>query len=790
MDSRRAARHDDHLRARAARPRSRAPPSASPPPRSTRRSSARSTAQRSPSATRPSSTQACRSARTRSRVRATDADGNTDATPASFSWTVSAPPDTAAPQTSIASGAPAALTNATNASFSFTADEQGSTFSCSLDGGPFFLCTSPKSYANLSDGSHEFRVRATDAAGNLDGSPATHSWTVDTAAPQTTIGAGAPPATTGATTATFDFSSEAGATFQCSLDGAAFATCSSPKAYTALALGNHEFKVRATDAAGNVDGSPATHAWTVEPSCPADPVTVNANADTWVDQGSTATNKGTDSILKVQSKGPSNNVRSLIRFANPTLPANCAVRTATLRLYAGSYREGRTLQALRLTGAWDENAVTWASQPATAGTPGTVPSRSSAGYLEIDVRWQLQAIYDSAANHGFQIRDANENDDAEQQFHSREKGSEPPQLVVTFGAPDSRAPETTIDTKPEATTLSRSATFTFSADEQFATLECSLDGAAYAACTSPKQYSSLALGSHELRVRAIDPAGNVDATPATYSWSVVPDTTAPETALGSGAPPATTTSRVATFTFSGTDNADSAGQLTFECSLNGGAFTPCTSPKDYADLPVASHSFRVRAKDTTGNVDDSPASYFWTVQAAPPAVCDPPAVTLGADRDTWVLQSAPTSVHGGDSVLKVDSKSGNANARALVRFALPSTPAGCKVVSAKLRMYSGSYKEGRTLQALRLGATWMENSINWNNQPATTGTAASAQSRTSPGYVEWTVTGHVQAMYTGTNGGFLIRDASESGGGFEQSFNSREKGADNPPQLVVDFGPN
>jgi hypothetical protein len=105
-------------------------------------------------------------------------------------------------------------------------------------------------------------------------------------------------------------------------------------------------------------------------------------------------------------------------------------------------------------------------------------------------------------------------------------------------------------------------------------------------------------------------------------------------------------------------------------------------------------------------------------------------------------------------------------------------------------MYSGSYKEGRTLQAFRLGATWMENSVTWNNQPATTGTAVSAQSRTSPGYVEWAVTAQVQAMYTGTNGGFLIRDASESGSGFEQSFNSREKGTDNPPQLVVDFGPN
>jgi hypothetical protein len=46
----------------------------------------------------------------------------------------------------------------------------------------------------------------------------------------------------------------------------------------------------------------------------------------------------------------------------------------------------------------------------------------------------------------------------------------------------------------------------------------------------------------------------------------------------------------------------------------------------------------------------------------------------------------------------------------------------------------------------------------------------------------------VQAMYTSGNHGFLIRDANENGPGMEQSFNSREKGADNPPQLVINFG--
>lgn len=53
------------------------------------------------------------------------------------------------------------------------------------------------------------------------------------------------------------------------------------------------------------------------------------------------------------------------------------------------------------------------------------------------------------------------------------------------------------------------------------TFQCSLDGAAFVACSSPQAYVDLAPGSHELRVRAIDAAGNVDAAPATWAWNVV-----------------------------------------------------------------------------------------------------------------------------------------------------------------------------------------------------------------------------------------------------------------------------
>ena len=111
------------------------------------------------------------------RVRATDDAGNVQsASSRTFAF------DATEPETSIDS-TQADPTSSPNASFDFSSNEPGSTFECSLDGGPFSACTSPKSYLGLADGPHSFDVRATDSAGNTDGNPATAFWSVDTVDP-------------------------------------------------------------------------------------------------------------------------------------------------------------------------------------------------------------------------------------------------------------------------------------------------------------------------------------------------------------------------------------------------------------------------------------------------------------------------------------------------------------------------------------------------------------------------------------------------------------------------------
>jgi hypothetical protein len=116
---------------------------------------------------------------------------------------------------------------------------------------------------NPMQGIYQVTSRATDAAGNEEGTT-TITFTIDDTAPQTTIDS-PPPGTTQDPTPTFFFSSNEGnSTFECRVDGAPFANCSSPHTTAALSVGPHTFDVQAIDAAGNMDPTPASQSFTVE----------------------------------------------------------------------------------------------------------------------------------------------------------------------------------------------------------------------------------------------------------------------------------------------------------------------------------------------------------------------------------------------------------------------------------------------------------------------------------------------------------------------------------------------
>jgi hypothetical protein len=198
-----------------------------------------------------------------------------DPTPATYTWTV----DTQAPTVTIDSH-PQDPGPGKGASFGFHASE-AATFECSLvlTGSPdaFAGCMSGATLPELANGEYTFKVRATDLATNA-GVPVSFSWEVDnslndTTPPQTTIVA-RPPDPTPSQLAFFGYeSSEAGSSFECSLDGAGFSACPPTGAsYFGLANGPHSFQVRAIDASANVDPTPAGYSFSVAVVAPVIPL--------------------------------------------------------------------------------------------------------------------------------------------------------------------------------------------------------------------------------------------------------------------------------------------------------------------------------------------------------------------------------------------------------------------------------------------------------------------------------------------------------------------------------------
>src|SRR5207302_2250511 len=133
--------------------------------------------------------------------------------------------------------------------------------------------------------------------------------------------------------------------------------------------------------------------------------------------------------------------------------------------------------------------------------------------------------------------------------------------------------DTTIAAATPARSNSSSASFSFTSTKAGSSFACQLDASAFAACASPQSYSGLADGSHTFQVRATDPAGNTDPTPASYTWTV--DTTPPDTTI-TAAPPARSHSSSASFSFTATD----AGS-TFACRLLASARPACRHLKSY-----------------------------------------------------------------------------------------------------------------------------------------------------------------------------------------------------------------
>ena len=427
-----------------------------------------------------------------------------------------------APDTTITSAPPTTTTDA-NASFAFASSMPNSTFQCSIDGGSRVKCNSPDAFNGLAKGKHTFNVRARDAGGTYDPTPATYSWMItdpapppppppaDTTPPDTTI-TSSPASTTLSASAAFAFTStESGSSFSCTLDGGAPVACASPQNYTGLAAGSHTFTVVGTDAAGNTDPTPASYTWTITSSSPSATLLGDTTVEPDVDYtgagtmqawpySATASGSAGSVAVYLDASSTTNNLTVAIYADNTGHPGNLLAQGSTATLSPGGWNTvtlgthpavssgSRYWIALLTTSnilAYRDDLTGACTSYATGGSLTSAPSTWGT-----DI-WQGQTCPLSA--------------------HV---------IAGTSGGGTPTPPDTTITSSPASSTTATSASFGFTSTASGSSFKCSLDGAQAAACSSPKSYSALAAGSHSFTVAATDAAGTTDPTPASFTWTI------------------------------------------------------------------------------------------------------------------------------------------------------------------------------------------------------------------------------------------------------------------------------
>jgi hypothetical protein len=222
-----------------------------------------------------------------------------------------------------------------------------------------------------------------------------------------------------------------------------------------------------------------------------------------------------------------------------------------------------------------------------------------------------------------------------------------------------------------------SPSFAFMSPAADATFECSLDGGAFAPCTSPQSYDSLNDGAqHTFSARATSGAVT-DPTPALQIYT--PDTTPPDTTITSG-PEGDVAVATATWKALGSEL---FGYGTMVCSLDGqpqhNLNDTCGYTESFNGFCAGPHIFRTAAADPAGNVDPTPATRAINVTAGTP--CSAPVMAAPGATDNIVPTAAtvhPTfaSSTGEGGTLRVDYGTTTAYGTSLPDYKVPPNSSG------------------------------------------------------------------------------------------------------------------
>ena len=549
-------------------------------------------------------------------ITALDAAGNRDATPIVHGWRVT----TIAPDTEI-TVFPDVVTGPDNIVFQFTSADAMATFECSLDAATFTPCTSPVTLNDLTNGAHSFQVRAVGTAG-VDPSPATRAWTVDAIAPAVTL-TSTPSNPSNDTTPAFAFTASEAATFECSLDGGAFAACNSPFDAPVLADGSRVFRVRATDTVGN-RGNALAFAWTIDTIAPtvtiATPPALLSNDTTPTVTFTTAGSPAT-TTCSIDGASP---VACTSPFTSGALADGNHAIAITVTDAAGNSGSANTgtfvIDTIAPTATFTAvpEALSNNNDPSVsftvAGAPTSTQCRLDNGtFATCTSPFARTNVADGTHTISVRVTDGAGNTST---------------VTTTSFTIDTVAPLVTITTEPGANTNNNDPSVAFTTAGNPTTTECRLDAGAFAPCTSPQAFANVADGNHTITVRVTDGAGNTSSD-TTASFTI--DTIAPTVTINTQ-PAALSNDTTPTVGFT-----TAGSPATTRCRLDAGTPVNCAPPAVTLTAGNGAHTITITVTDTAGNAASATTNSF-TIDTAPPTVAFDDVPPAGWPVDYFDMQ--------------------------------------------------------------------------------------------------------------------------------------------------------
>jgi len=597
-------------------------------------------------------------------VAAIDEAGNVDPTPATATFTV----DLTAPDTQILTGpAEGSTVSAASAVFTIAGTDNLTppaqlAFSYSVDGGSYSGTATTISLTSLANGAHTLQVRATDLAGNVDATPATRHFTIatiyDLTADFSDAANSSGPWTYHEGANTLAHVANFGDNSMFTSAQPAWARAAEP-ANTAqpailrvsstltpgIDLQSGDVAMYSTDPTGGVGGGPANVTWTAPFAA-----SLSISGAAWMARDITRGNhwaiylNGTQLTAGDVASGDPYSRSAPFSFSAGSGGASAlngvlvgagdviklqVTNNTTLGDYTGVQMQ---VQAVTTNGTppkpvilagpaasgWSQGstAFTWTlgahSEPASTVRYATRLDAGLTSAFAVDTTLALSALAQGPHTLWIIARD----DLALRDSTSRAWTVDVTAPTVSYV---SGPVEGGYSTANPVFGLGGTDNLTPSGQLRYA---YSLDAGAFSAPQSSASVSltSLSAGAHTLAVHSLDLASNASAD-ATRHWTV--DGTPPETQITSGPANASTVgTNSVTFGFTGTDNLTPTASLSYQTQLDGGAWsaTAGSTIAVLSNLADGPHVFNVRAVDLGGNVDPTPATRSFTVDAQGPVI--------------------------------------------------------------------------------------------------------------------------------------------------------------------------